>query len=92
MGSRIDLINDMNLPSGDALDALFSSQEERDDERLERVTPIELDMLHDFKNHPFQVRDDEEMARLIDSVKQNGIAYDRKGYWFNAVNKASIEH
>lgn len=73
MGSRIDLINDMNLPSGDALDALFSSQEERDDERLERVTPIELDMLHDFKNHPFQVRDDEEMARLIDSVKQNGV-------------------
>lgn len=73
MGSRIDLINDMNLPSGDALDALFSSQEERDDERLERVTPIGLDMLHDFKNHPFQVRDDEEMARLIESVKQNGV-------------------
>lgn len=73
MASRIDLINDMNLPSGDALDALFSSQEERDDERLERVTPIGLDMLHDFKNHPFQVRDDEEMARLIDSVKQNGV-------------------
>ena len=70
---KLDLINDLNLLSGDALDDLFSSQEERDSERMERVIELRLDTVHDFKDHPFQVRDDEEMARLIDSVRQNGV-------------------
>lgn len=70
---KVNLIEDMNLPSGDALEALFSSQEERDNERLERVMPLRIDLIHDFHDHPFKVRDDEEMVQLIDSVRQNGL-------------------
>ncbi len=54
------------------LDDLFSSQEEREDAKLERVQIIPLDQLHPFKDHPFKIQDDEEMERMIESVKTLG--------------------
>lgn len=54
------------------LDDLFSSQEEREDTKLERVQIIPLDQLHPFKDHPFKIQDDEEMERMIESVKTVG--------------------
>lgn len=54
------------------LDDLFSSQEEREDAKLERVQIIPLDQLHPFKDHPFKIQDDEEMERMIESVKTVG--------------------
>ena len=62
---------DFTLPTN-SLDELFSSQEERDDAKLERVRDIPLNELHPFKDHPFKIQSDEEMKRLIESIQQFG--------------------
>ena len=54
------------------LDDLFSTQAERDDARLERVREVPLGELHPFKDHPFKVRNDEEMERMIESIRKLG--------------------
>ena len=58
--------------STNSLDELFSSQEERDDAKLERVKDIPLTELHPFKDHPFKIQNDEEMNRLIESIQKFG--------------------
>lgn len=63
--------SDFTLPTN-SLDELFSSQEERDDAKLERVKDIPLCELHPFKDHPFKIQNNEEMKRLIDSIKKFG--------------------
>lgn len=55
------------------LDDLFRTDAERVDESAERVTTLPLSQLRFFKNHPFQVRDDEEMQALTESVQQFGV-------------------
>lgn len=61
---------EMKLPS---LDELFSSQEERDYAKLKRIYEIPLDEIDPFPDHPFKVRDDEDMMNLIESIKTNGV-------------------
>ena len=61
---------EMKLPS---LDELFSSQEERDDAKLKRIYEISLDEIDPFPDHPFKVRDDEDMLNLVESVRTNGV-------------------
>ena len=61
---------EMRLPS---LDELFSSQEERDDAKLKRIYEIPLSEIDPFPDHPFHVRDDEDMTNLVGSVKANGV-------------------
>lgn len=63
--------SDFTLPTN-SLDELFSSQEERDDAKLERVKEIPLNELHPFRDHPFKIQNDEEMKRLIGSIKKFG--------------------
>ena len=63
--------SDFTLPTN-SLDELFSSQEERDDAKLERVKEIPLCELHPFKDHPFKIQNNEEMKRLIESIKKFG--------------------
>lgn len=63
--------SDFTLPTN-SLDELFSSQEERDDAKLERVKEIPLCELRPFKDHPFKIQNDEEMKRLIESIKKFG--------------------
>ena len=63
--------SDFILPTT-SLDELFSSQEERDDAKLERVKEIPLNELHPFRDHPFKIQNDEEMKRLIESIKKFG--------------------
>lgn len=63
--------SDFTLPTT-SLDDLFSSQEERDDAKLERVKEIPLYELHPFKDHPFKIQNNEEMKRLIESIKKFG--------------------
>ena len=58
------------LPS---LDNLFSSEQERQDAKLEKIQILPLTELHPFRNHPFQVRDDDEMDKMVDSVKAYGV-------------------
>lgn len=55
------------------LDNLFSSENERQESKLEKVRNIRLDELFPFKDHPFQVRDDEEMEKMVDSIKEFGV-------------------
>lgn len=54
------------------LDDLFTTQEQRDDAKLERVQNIPLCELHPFKDHPFKVQNDEEMKQMIESIKKVG--------------------
>lgn len=63
--------SDFTLPMN-SLDVLFSSQEERDDAKLERVKEIPLAELHPFKDHPFKIQNDDEMKRLMESIQKFG--------------------
>lgn len=63
--------SDFTLPTN-SLEELFSSQEERDDAKLERVKEIPLTELHPFKDHPFKIQNNEEMKRLIESIQKFG--------------------
>ena len=62
---------DFTLPTA-SLDELFSSQEERDDAKLERVRDIPLNELYPFKDHPFKIQNDDEMKRLMESIQKFG--------------------
>lgn len=62
---------DLGLPKFE--DTLFTTQEERDYKNAEKITRLNINEIHDFKNHPFHVRMDEDMQKLVDSVKENGI-------------------
>ena len=55
------------------LDDLFSSQEERDAKKNGVIREIPLELIDGFPNHPFKVKDDEEMFKLVESVKTNGV-------------------
>lgn len=60
----------IHLPS---LDNLFSSESDRQDAKLEKVQNLRLSELFPFKDHPFQIRDDEEMEKMVDSIKDHGV-------------------
>ena len=62
--------SDFTLPT---LDDLFSTQELRDDARLSKIRDIPLELIDDFPDHPFKVRDDEDMIQLVESVKERGV-------------------
>lgn len=55
------------------LDDLFSTQEQRDEEKLSKIRDIPLTEIDYFPDHPFKVRDDEDMAQLIESIKERGV-------------------
>ena len=61
--------SDFTLPK---LDDLFTTQEMRDDAKLEHVQNIPLSELHPFKDHPFKVQNNEEMERMIESIRKVG--------------------
>ena len=63
--------SDFTLPTN-SLDELLSSQEERDDAKLERVRDIPLNELYPFKDHPFKIQNDDEMKRLMESIQKFG--------------------
>ena len=60
----------MKLPK---LDDLFTSQEQRDFEKAEKIELIDVNKISDFPNHPFQVRNDEKMKEMVESVKEHGV-------------------
>ncbi len=55
------------------LDSMFTTQEQREDEKLAKIRDIPLDLIDDFPNHPYKVRDDEDMLNLIESIKTRGV-------------------
>ena len=56
-----------------AVDDLFSTEESRQDEQLEKIQEIPLSELHPFKDHPFKVKDDDAMIETADSIKKYGV-------------------
>ena len=64
--------SDFTLPTN-TLDDLFSSQEERNEAKLSKIRDIPLSEIDDFPNPPFQVREDEDMFQLVESIKERGV-------------------
>ena len=62
--------SDFDLPK---YDDLFSTQEEREEAKLDKIRDIPLELIDDFPDHPFHVRDDEDMQQLVDSIKSRGV-------------------
>ena len=62
--------SDFVLPT---LDDLFSTQEMRDEQKLTRIRDIPLELIDSFPDHPFKVRDDEDMTQLVESIKERGV-------------------
>ena len=62
---------EFDLPT---LDDLFSSQEERDEQKLAKIREIPIELIDDFPDHPYHVREDEDMLQLIESVKEREAA------------------
>lgn len=63
-------INDIRIPS---YADLFTNEEQRQEAKLEKIMELPIDEIHEFKNHPFKVRQDEEMIKLTESITENGI-------------------
>lgn len=55
------------------LDDLFTTQAQRDEEQLSKIRDIPLELIDDFPDHPFKVRDDEDMQQLVESIKERGV-------------------
>lgn len=56
-----------------SVDSLFTTQQERDEANLKKIYDIPLSEIDDFPEHPYQVNDDEDMDRLVESIKERGI-------------------
>lgn len=70
MAAKNKFMNAMKMP---AIADMFSSEADRQRESGDLVTEVPLDELHPFVNHPFEVRDDEDMQKLVESIKENGV-------------------
>lgn len=55
------------------LDDFFKTDEERKEDKLSKIRDIPLDMIDDFPDHPFKVRDDEDMQNLVESIRERGV-------------------
>ena len=55
------------------LDDLFTTQAQREEEKLSKIRDIPLELIDDFPEHPFKVRDDEDMLQLIESIRDRGV-------------------
>lgn len=55
------------------LDDLFTTQAQREEEKLSKIRDIPLELIDDFPDHPFKVREDEDMLQLIESIKDRGV-------------------
>lgn len=60
----------LNLPS---VDDLFTTQKERDEIKLKKIYDIPLEEIDDFPNHPYKVKDDEDMMNLAESIREYGV-------------------
>lgn len=70
MAAKNKFLNAMKMSS---IDDMFSSEADRQRESGDLVTEVPLSELHPFVGHPFEVRDDEDMQKLVDSIRENGV-------------------
>jgi len=62
----------LNLPS---YDSIFTTQEERDDEKAEKIQLIPIEKIKDFPNHPFRVERDDKMEEMVNSIKNEDVVH-----------------
>ena len=55
------------------VDDMFTTQEIRDERKLPRIRDIPIKAIKDFPDHPYKVKDDEDMMNLMESIKENGV-------------------
>ena len=77
MAAKNKFMNAMKMP---AIADMFSSEADRQRESGDLVTEVPLSELHPFVNHPFEVRDDEDMQKLVDSIKEYETFENKNGY------------
>lgn len=70
MAKKQDFDKDIHLSS---FDDLFQTDESREDMKREKLMDIPISMIRDFPDHPYKVKDDENMAELVESVKTRGL-------------------
>ena len=63
--------NKIKLPSG--IDNLFTTQDERDGVKKEEIKELDISLLDTFPEHPFKVLENEDLKKLQESIKENGI-------------------
>lgn len=61
------------IPMSFNLDDFYTTQEQRDDEKKEKIEEVNISLIDNFKNHPFKVLDNEEMRTLENSIQSNGL-------------------
>ena len=71
-----------------SVDDLFSTEEGRQDAKLEKIQEIPLSELHPFKNHPFKVKDDEAMMETADSIKQHRCPFPRPSVFTSIADRS----
>ena len=57
------------------IDDFFTTQEERDAEKLEKVEKIAVSSISNFPNHPYQVKENVEMEDFVENIKENGVIH-----------------
>lgn len=65
-------IDDIEIPT---YDDLFTTEEQRQESKLEKVVNISISEIHEFENHPFKIRMDDDMLKLVDSINENGVLH-----------------
>lgn len=70
MMAKQDSVSKVHLSS---FDDLFQTDESREDLKRERLMEIPISLIHDFPDHPYKVKDDENMLELVESIKTRGL-------------------
>lgn len=68
--AKKDSVSKVHLSS---FDDLFQTDESREDLKRERLMEIPISLIHDFPDHPYKVKDDENMLELVESIKTRGL-------------------
>lgn len=63
-------VNDIKIPT---FDDLFTTEEQRQEQNLEKIVQLDISEIHDFENHPFRVEMDADMEKLMESVEKSGV-------------------
>lgn len=68
--AKQDSVSKVHLSS---FDDLFQTDESREDLKRERLMEIPISLIYDFPDHPYKVKDDENMFELVESIKTRGL-------------------
>ena len=55
------------------IEEIRTMQEVRDEWKLTRIRELPIDQISDFPDHPYKVKDDQDMMNLVESIRKNGV-------------------